>query len=276
MNFKKYKRFFAFGCSFTNFHWPSWANIIGQEISEFYNYGQQASGNTLIFHRLVEANIRHQFSEDDLVMVMWTTPMREDRFIDRWHLLRHPNKFILDFHGDDFSQVFFKNYVSEKGRLLSDLTLVNSASHLLKNVKCDFHFLSMVPFDLTENKQNNSLLSDMRDTFFWQTSDNVITDFFKETLTLIKPDIFTKTLKSEWKKSCRAKWNSVIWEDYHPDPKTYFDYLIDIFPQITFKKDTIEYVNYWQNKMKEDPYDTLQFDEFTLQYDLYGNMITQL
>lgn len=276
MNLKKYKRFFAFGCSFTNFHWPSWANIIGQEIPEFYNYGQQASGNTLIFHRLIEANIRHQFDKDDLVMIMWTTPMREDRFIDRWYLLRHPNKFILDFNGNEFSQTFFKNYVSEQGRLLSDLTFINSASHMLEKMKCDFYFLSMVPFDITGIKLKKSLLSDMRDTFFWDTEDKVITEFFKDTLSLIKPDIYTLTLNSQWKKSCRAKWNSVIWDDYHPDPKTHLKYLYDLFPELNLDKQTIEYVNFWQNKMLEDPYDTLQFKEFRLQYDLYGNQIHQL
>ena len=35
---KKYKRFFAFGCSYTEYFWPTWPDIIGQEIPYYENW----------------------------------------------------------------------------------------------------------------------------------------------------------------------------------------------------------------------------------------------
>ena len=36
---QKYNRFFSFGCSFTQYHWPTWANVIGMhfDYDNFYN-----------------------------------------------------------------------------------------------------------------------------------------------------------------------------------------------------------------------------------------------
>jgi hypothetical protein len=41
----KYKRFFAFGRSFTDYLWPTWADIIGREIPYYENWGHGAAGN---------------------------------------------------------------------------------------------------------------------------------------------------------------------------------------------------------------------------------------
>ena len=48
--FKKYKRVFAFGCSFTCYRWPTWADLIGKQCegAEFRNYGKSGAGNLFI------------------------------------------------------------------------------------------------------------------------------------------------------------------------------------------------------------------------------------
>ena len=58
--FKKYKRLFAFGCSFTCYIYPTWADIIYQSLNEdceFYNCGRSGGGNLFISHRITEAKI---------------------------------------------------------------------------------------------------------------------------------------------------------------------------------------------------------------------------
>ena len=75
-------RLFAFGCSFTNYKYWTWANILGSQYDEFENWGQAGAGNTFIFHSIMEADQRHRFGPGDTVIVCWTDIMREDRFIE--------------------------------------------------------------------------------------------------------------------------------------------------------------------------------------------------
>ena len=85
------KRFFAFGCSFTNYRWATWADVIGSSLRrqgyEYYNYGNSGAGNYYMYSSLMAADQRHSFTDDDIIMVMWSSWNREDRFIlnyDGW------------------------------------------------------------------------------------------------------------------------------------------------------------------------------------------------
>ena len=66
--FNNYKRCFTFGCSFTRYKWPTWSDIIKQEIPETINYGKAGAGNLYISNQLVEGNLRHNINKVDLVM----------------------------------------------------------------------------------------------------------------------------------------------------------------------------------------------------------------
>ena len=46
----KFKRAFVFGCSFTQYYWPTWADILGREFNKFENWGQCGGGNQFIFN----------------------------------------------------------------------------------------------------------------------------------------------------------------------------------------------------------------------------------
>lgn len=81
----KYKRFFAFGCSFTNFFWPTWPDIIEKDLGiPTENWGLSGQGNVGMMHRMIEADIKHKFTEEDLIIVVWSTWHREDRFLGSW------------------------------------------------------------------------------------------------------------------------------------------------------------------------------------------------
>lgn len=78
-------RVFIFGCSFTAFRWPTWADICRYSTDKpFYNYGQMGIGNVAIMHKMVEADIRHKFTERDMIIAQWSTWTREDRYTDAW------------------------------------------------------------------------------------------------------------------------------------------------------------------------------------------------
>ena len=80
---KNYKRFYAFGDSYTKYYWPTYADIIGHNMQGLYqNWGLKGAGNHYIFNSIVECNQRDKFTSDDLVIVMWTGVTREDRYVD--------------------------------------------------------------------------------------------------------------------------------------------------------------------------------------------------
>ena len=55
---KKPTRIFTFGCSFTDYIWPTWANIIAYDLNiPFHNYGRGGAGNQFIFNTIMQAEI---------------------------------------------------------------------------------------------------------------------------------------------------------------------------------------------------------------------------
>jgi hypothetical protein len=84
IDYKKYKRVFIFGCSFTKYEWPTWANILSYEMpdAEIYNFAQSGAGNLFISERVIAANQRYRYNKDDLILLMWSTHSREDRYIE--------------------------------------------------------------------------------------------------------------------------------------------------------------------------------------------------
>ena len=85
------KRFFAFGCSHVKYHYPTWADILIKDLEnkniKGYNCGKIGSGNQLISSRIWELHAKQNFSEQDLIIISWTSFFREDRYHtgDGWH-----------------------------------------------------------------------------------------------------------------------------------------------------------------------------------------------
>jgi hypothetical protein len=76
-----YERFFAFGCSYTNYHWATWADIIARHMDiPSYNYGSPGTPITAAVDALYKANKHYKFTDKDLVIVQWTHLSRFARF----------------------------------------------------------------------------------------------------------------------------------------------------------------------------------------------------
>jgi len=71
------KRTFTFGCSFTEYFWPTWADIILYDNNGF-NLGISGGGYDSILYRMTEADRVFKFTPDDNVIIVFTTPLRWD------------------------------------------------------------------------------------------------------------------------------------------------------------------------------------------------------
>jgi len=136
----KYKRFFAFGCSFTSHCHPTWADILSSEMpdAEYYNFGQGGSGNLMISNRVAQANLKFNFNEDDLVIVMFSTMCREDRYIDGWW---RTNGNI--YNQRYYDKKFVKKYCDPIGFVVRDMALLEMTQSYLNALPCQTVFLSL-------------------------------------------------------------------------------------------------------------------------------------
>lgn len=75
LDFSKYDRLFTIGCSFTNWIWPTWANIIAKQNDhlEHFNYGNPGCGNEYILLMLNQLMHQYELGKKDLVIIMWST-----------------------------------------------------------------------------------------------------------------------------------------------------------------------------------------------------------
>lgn len=82
------KRLFTFGCSYTSYCWPTWSEFLSVEFDEYQNWGISGIGNRAIAERVAEAHAKNQFTEDDTIIVQWSTHLRNDW----WHMTSLPER----------------------------------------------------------------------------------------------------------------------------------------------------------------------------------------
>jgi hypothetical protein len=231
MNFKNYKRFFAFGCSFTQYHWPTWADIIGQEFSTYYNYGKCGAGNFFIFQSLTEAIVKHNINKDDLVMVMFSNVTREDRFVKKRGWVTPGNLYFQD----EYDKKFLEKYLCDHGYLMRDLNLITGCKLALDAVGCDYKLMSMIPFD---SKQSDSKK---------MSNVDYLLTFYEKVLTTIQPSVFDVVFDGDWntrqpRPAYKVSWSKELFVDNHPTPNEHLEYLQKVFPDIVLSDKTLEYV----------------------------------
>jgi len=195
------KRLFTFGCSFTNYRWSTWADILGVHYDEYQNWGQSGAGNHYIFNSLMEADQRHHFGPNDTVIVCWTSAHREDRYTDRWQTLG--NIYYTDIYTKEYKQT-----ISNRGCLIRDIAFIKAAKIVLENKPdVDWKFLSM---------------HDMRhwDLLKSTDADHDVVDLYQDVFNCISPS-FRETLFPE-------QWPDR--EDPHPTPAEHLLYLDKVMP----------------------------------------------
>jgi hypothetical protein len=228
-DFKKYKRFFAFGCSMTQYNWPTWADILAKQIPESYNYGKSGAGNIYISAMVAEANMRYKFTKDDLVMVMWSTINREDRYYMHWQT--HGNLYNQDFYSKDF----VKNYVDHRGQLIRDFALISLTTGLLDNIGCDYHSMSMQPVTIG-----------LADGYKY----NDVIELYRPVINSITFNLLDHGCDGKWKNLViRSKTPGGQTEDYHPSPSIHFKFIQKVFPNSEWSTETISFVDKADNEV---------------------------
>lgn len=209
MNLAKFKRLFVFGCSFTSYRWPTWADLIAQEIPDvdYYNFGLCGGGNLLMSVRITEANLRYKFTEDDLIMVMWTTFCREDRYRNNSWMMS--GNIFSALH--DYSEEFVRKYADPKGYLIRDLAVITQTTAFLKTLPSTSMTLASVPYDYQQDQNDPSVKE--------------ILELYTATTLSTPPCLFDLEMKGQWENGHEYIDPKEVFQDYHPNPLRYYNYL---------------------------------------------------
>lgn len=235
VQFKKYKRFFAIGCSFTNYRYATWADIIGNEVSStgYINLGKCGAGQQYIFITLSQAIKYYNIGPGDLVGIMWSTFYREDRVLNKtW--LTPGNIYSQGLYNDGFMEYADMNWYT-----LRDLAIIDSTHTLLEHAKFD----SFCGISLGIDDQLN-----MVDGLDPKLS-SIATQYHTITEKALPVDLFTFQGK-EWKNTyfyegCNEA--GLVHGDYHPSTLDYYNYLT--YCGATLSADTWDYTLASHNKM---------------------------
>jgi len=213
LDFSKYKRFFAFGCSFTDYAYPTWADIVSVEMphAEYYNLGRSGSGNLLISNRIAQANCKFKFCETDLIIVMWSTAYREDRYFeDNWH---SAGNVYTQTHAYDKN--FVKNYCDPEGFMIRDMAILELTNGYLKGLPCDSYQFSIARL----TSESDEKMADMKAVRFMDKLNSI----YPNTLSnLISPSVI-ETLTVRWRTWIGTNEDTFV--ESHPEPDQYYNFL---------------------------------------------------
>jgi hypothetical protein len=204
---KSNRRFFAFGCSFTNWLWPTWADIVASHFDEYYNYGYSGRGNWYIYNMLLDADRTHKFTKDDTVIIQWSEWTRVDELIDGYWT----------------TAILEQKY--EQDALNRGFACMQIANNMLKYLGCEYYTMSLNDFDLPRLSKLNEANVLMH---------NRILENYQDIVDELNPPILkylntTRPVKL---------YNGVEICNLHPLPSEHIELIRLKFPQYIPKNDT--------------------------------------
>lgn len=236
------KRFFSFGCSFTQYwRWPTWADAVGQQAEYFENWGICGGGNAQILYNLMECNQRHCLDQNDTVMIMWTNTSREDRYVyDRW--IEGGN--IYWSAGNQIPPEYVRRFACERGYLIRDLAIISATKNVLDHIGCQYRFFSMVP--LNQSNRDNQLGEDPQNTYRLED----VYDVYKGMLDCISPSVLDTVFDGSWFSGLGLPDDfDPKRRDFHPTPLEHLKYLNRVAPDIEIKPETQKWMEEWQRSI---------------------------
>jgi len=146
---------YTFGCSFAQYTWPMWPDIMSQNYNVTKNYAHPGCGNFYIFHKATTLLLSGKVKNTDTVMVQWTEPTRTDYTDanDDWFGAGNLNAELLIKAKLDF-------LISDKTSIIKTLTYMTNIINLLESIGCEWYFMYMTPKSIAHSLENLQLFKD--------------------------------------------------------------------------------------------------------------------
>jgi hypothetical protein len=203
-------KIFTYGCSFTNYVWPTWADLLLHK-NDGHNLGNIGAGAIQMMHRIVDTDGKYDFKNNDLVIAIFPTLYRWD------YVFSKESKWSND------GLIINKNEFHE---LNNNFFTLESLAHNNMNA------MILTKNFLVNNKINH--LVGCIENIFENTFDSFPLDHFN------KIDYVKKNINFDLKSFNRFIYGDRLttkWEitktfndtfDYHPRPITHYKWLKEI------------------------------------------------
>ena len=140
-------RLFTFGCSFTRYYWPTWADMLGREYTEFENWGNGGLGNRAILERLTECVVNNKITANDTIIVQWSDLHRFDMHKPKPELPEGWAQGGNMLAAPDFENCWISSVWNEQSYVMHTLNFIKLAITLLESLPCKWYMTSL--YDIT-------------------------------------------------------------------------------------------------------------------------------
>lgn len=212
MQLNNKKRIFTFGCSFTEYFWPTWADMILHN-NDGVNYGRLGGGYEQIMSNLVQCDLDYKLNSNDIVIIVFPNFLR-------WDLPFYPNMVCVGNMIMSHWYKYINKFWTIDGVVYKNINLMYMIDTFLKSKNVTFKYSGMIDtynyLDdvLREVKVDNKLLIHVNKI---KKEINLLTDFYS---------FLHNDNNLVWKKT--KKWKIDKWEDMHPRPIDHYKWLNDI------------------------------------------------
>jgi len=253
------KRLFTFGCSFTQYGWPTWADILGRQFDVFENWGQSGAGNLFVACAVSECDVKNTLGPEDTVIVMWSSTNREDRYHSN-HWDTRGNVFS---NTDWFGHSWVKRFADPRGYIIRDLAMINLVSGFLESKQVKHYFLTMQDLESLETKRNETADDPDCGDVFWH---------YKTVIDKLRPSVHQVIFDYDYNNrpssiiprqaQCNPTEKSAfrfdptqVRQDSHPSPLEHLEYLDRVLPEITIDADTRQWVHDIDHRLHDPDFD---------------------
>jgi hypothetical protein len=252
-------RLYTFGCSLTQYHWPTWADIVGTCWNKFENWGRLGAGNQYIFNSIIECDARNNFNSNDTILIMWSGISRIDYYqFNAWGHLHsmYPDKNNPDYpvccpEGYEILSFAYMQAVEEflKSKKVAFKMIAwhsyKSSSDAYKLYSSTIKNIDVISFDKTQkvirNKKDDTVTKELYDRLYgpdWPSLDDIQNNSYNTTpeiqmeinefLELLKQDKRLNVLNEEW--------------DLHPTPLAHLKTAQNTFKNLTISDNTVKWI----------------------------------
>jgi hypothetical protein len=218
------KRFFAFGCSYTQYSYATWADFVGCNFDEYYNYGRGGASNSFIMNRVVECDEIFKFnSETDTVIVMLSGFGRFSYLNKKWFT---DGDLYSYYNNTKDSKIkgFLEHMWSEESAIYNSWIAAKTIKTVLKDIP---HKLFMA----IDNRNYFEM-----DGSKWGREQTIRPHAIEKTKSIYSMLDDAESL-DEWMSRKYVRDDYYIWKeegnrfDGHPTQKMHFDFIKDKIPE---------------------------------------------
>ena len=256
-------RLFTVGCSFTNHSYPTWADFLSSEFDEYENWGQGGYGNRAIFNRLIEIIYKRNITAEDTIVVMWSTPVREDRWYKNGGWKALGNIYNQPFYPDEWVEKYFDPFMG----MMETINYAFAAQQMLDNIGCKWTMAWSTNMDdiktigSAENDKATNFLALCDPDYTLKKYVDIVNDHEK----MVAMDLNTyyrslcKQLNLPYQVISHDRVNNRTYSDSHPNPVVGYYYAKNfICPKLGIhnfdsSNENLDLAHEWLSFLKEFP-----------------------